>query len=91
MLKEMDKTSEIRMPDKGSLDLVLVQIRWDDFQQQEGGFWVATRDITINGTGGTDRLIKAGREFKRGELSMIGIDLASLLEKHLTDSGSSTV
>jgi hypothetical protein len=78
MLKEMGKTTEKRTPSD-----VLLQIRWDDFRQEEDGSWVTTREIVIDGPGGTDRLIKADRGFKRGEMSVFGIDLAALLEKHL--------
>ena len=85
MLKQMDKSSKTQKSNPDAQRNVLLKVFWDDFQQQEDGSWVTTREITIDGPGGTDRLIKAGREFKRGELSIVGIDLAALLDKHLTD------
>ncbi len=83
MPKVINKTSNKRTPGSKSQRNILVQICWDDFQQQDDGSWITNREITIDGPGGTDRLVKAGRVFKRGELSIIGIDLAALLEKHL--------
>ncbi len=83
MLKEMEKTSGDISPDRELSENVLVQICRDDFRLQDDGSWITTREITINGHGGTQRLIKAGREFKKGELSMFGLDLAAVLERHL--------
>ncbi len=61
---------------------VLIQISSDDFLRQEDGSWLTTREIVITGATETQRLINGGREFKKGELSIAGLDLATILEKH---------
>ncbi|MBC8281881.1 MAG: hypothetical protein H8E48_13945 [Chloroflexi bacterium] len=81
MLKEMHRTSE-KLPIISSFtDDVLVQLRRDDFRRLDDGSWITTREITIHGNGDSQRLINANREFKRGELSFFGLDLATILDK----------
>lgn len=81
MLKEMHRTPEKLPIDGAFANDTLVQLRRSDFRRLEDGTWMATREITIYGNGGSQRLINAGREFKRGELSFIGLDLATILDK----------
>ncbi len=81
MAKEMKRSSGKPPSDSKLMDNVLVQLCRDDFRRQEDGSWVTIREITINGHGGVQRLMNVGREFKKGELSIIGLDLATLLEK----------
>lgn len=81
MLKEMHRTSEKLSTNRAFGNDVLVELRRDDFKRLEDGSWITTREITIYGNGGSQRLINAGREFKRGELSFIGLDLATILDK----------
>lgn len=90
MLKGMEKTSTNlsgklsgQRPDKkASTNKVLLQLANDAFLRNEDGFWVATNDIFITGATENQLLIKAGREFKKGDLAIVGLDLAAILEKH---------
>ena len=86
MVKESEKASAkpSGQPSRKSdvPDKVLVQLCSDDFQRNEDGSWVAVKDIFIADSAENQRLIKEGREFKKGELAIVGLDLAAILEKH---------
>jgi len=81
MLKEMEKTSAEQLLEERTADHILVQFSREDFRRLDDGTWMTTREITIFGPHGSQRVLNAGREFKRGELSFIGLDLANLLDK----------
>ncbi|NQW22743.1 MAG: hypothetical protein HQ475_04780 [SAR202 cluster bacterium] len=90
MLKGIEKTSTklpTKLPGKllgkkASTHKALLKLSGDDFLRNEDGFWVATKDIFITGATENQLLIKAGREFKKGNLAIVGLDLAAVLEKH---------
>lgn len=82
MLKQVEDISmqhndeEIRPPH------VFIQLSSDDFRRTDDGSWVTTREILITGETETQRMIKEGKEFKRGDLTLFGLDLAAVLDKH---------
>ncbi len=81
MLKELEKTSAKRSIEDKEAEHILLRISREDFRRLDDKTWMTTREITIFGPHGSQRVLNAGREFKRGELSFIGLDLATLLDK----------
>ncbi|NQW22453.1 MAG: hypothetical protein HQ475_03310 [SAR202 cluster bacterium] len=81
MLKEMEKISGKQFTEGHPADDILLELCYDDFRQLDDGSWITVREINIYGHSGKQRLIHAGREFKKGELFIIGVDLAAILEK----------
>lgn len=61
---------------------VLIQLSSEDFQRNDDGSWLTTREIVITGATETQRMIKEGTEFKKGDLTLVGLDLAAILDKH---------
>ena len=82
MVKEMEKTATNLPVKKQPPHRVLVQLSSDDFHQNEDGSWVTMKEIVITGATEKQPLIKNGREFKKGEISLAGLDLATILERH---------
>ena len=59
-----------------------MQITKDDFHRNEDGSWLVARDIVISSDVKEQTMLKEGRVFRKGELAIVGLDLAAILEKH---------
>ncbi len=82
MVKQTDKDPVQSPGADGDLGQVLVRLSGEDFRRNENDPWVAVREILITGPTETQPLIKEGREFKKGDLTIFGVDLAAMLERH---------
>ncbi len=74
----MDK--EIKKPARSNRG-TLLRLALDDFQRNADGSWITTRPITISGPGGKQTMVAAGRRFSNGQLFMMGLDLAAILDR----------
>ena len=59
---------------------VFILLTCADFRRNPDGYWVAKKQLNIDGPGGVQRLIAAGHRFKRGQMSIFGLDLVTILE-----------
>ena len=59
-----------------------MQITKDDFHRNEDRSWLVARDIVISSDVKEQTMLKEGRVFRKGELAIVGLDLAAILEKH---------
>lgn len=85
MLKQIQKNEQaVGQPanTEQSQRHVLIQLFSDDFVRNDDGTWTTTKEIVITGTTENQRMIKEGKEFKKGDLSIVGLDLAAILEQH---------
>ena len=65
---------------KKSTGKTFLQLSCGDFQRNPDGTWECTRQINIIGPGGEQRLIPAGRKFDKGQMFILGVDLAAVLQ-----------
>ena len=61
---------------------VLFRLTCADFRQNPDGSWTTTRQINLDGPGGSQMVLAADRRFERGELFLFGLDLAATLDKY---------
>ena len=82
MLKQIEEITA--QPAKAELGQrqVLIQLCSDDFSRKDDGSWITTREIVITGVTENQLMIKEGKEFKKGDLTIVGLDLAAILERH---------
>ncbi len=73
-------TQEIKKPARSNRDTFL-RLSLADFKRNADGSWITTRPITINGPGEKQTLVAAGRRFSNGQLFMMGLDLAAILDR----------
>ncbi len=59
----------------------LLRLSLADFKKHPDGSWETTRPIIISGPGGKQTLVAAERRFSKGQMFMLGLDLAAVLEK----------
>ncbi len=71
---------EIKKPVRSNRG-TLLRLALDDFQRNADGSWITTRPITISGPGGKQTMVAAGRRFSNGQLIMMGLDLAAILDR----------
>jgi len=60
---------------------VLLELSLQDFRRESDGSWVTTRQINIGTPGAERMLIGEGRRFSGGQMFLLGLDLAEVLEK----------
>ncbi|MFQ6026652.1 MAG: hypothetical protein ACE5Q6_03960 [Dehalococcoidia bacterium] len=60
---------------------MLLELSYADFQRNSNGSWVTTRQINISGPNGEQMLIAEGRRFTKGQMFILGLDLAAVLEQ----------
>lgn len=82
MLKQTEETTAQPGNAEQSQRHVLMQLFSDDFSRKDDGSWITTREIVITGANENQRMIKEGKEFRRGDLTIVGLDLAAILDKH---------
>ena len=66
---------------KQAVDQTFLRLTCGDFKHNPDGSWVTTRQINIVGNGGEQMLILAGRRFTKGQMFILGLDLAAILER----------
>lgn len=82
MLKQVEEITTQRNEQEIRQPHVFIQLSSDDFRRTDDGSWVTTREILITGATENQRMIKEGKEFKKGDLTLFGLDLAAILDKH---------
>ena len=73
-------TQENRKPAKSNRG-TLLRLSLADFRRDSDGSWITTRPIIISGPGGKQTLVAADRRFAKGQMFMLGLDLAAVLER----------
>ncbi|MDA0735016.1 MAG: hypothetical protein O2909_12470 [Chloroflexi bacterium] len=66
---------------KKSTGTAFLQLSCGDFQRNPDGTWESTRQIDLTGHGGDQMLIPAGRKFDKGQMFILGVDLAAVLQR----------
>ncbi|HEU0021973.1 MAG TPA: hypothetical protein VFR55_09935 [Dehalococcoidia bacterium] len=57
-----------------------LQLSCGDFQRNPDGTWETTRQLDLSGPGGAQMIIPAGRRFGKGQMFILGLDLAAVLQ-----------
>lgn len=68
-------------PGKKSAGTTFLQLSCGDFRRNPDGTWESTRQIDIVGAGGEQMIIPSGRRFDKGQMFILGLDLAAVLQR----------
>jgi hypothetical protein len=68
-------------PGEKSTGTPFLQLSCGDFQHNPDGTWETTRQLDITGPGGEQKIVPAGRRFDKGQMFILGLDLAAVLQR----------